>query len=217
VEQKPNKNLSEVHGWLASFTGQNLDVFRNHVEIIIAPPYPFISIIKEKLHAYPWIKLASQDISPFGSGSYTGAVSAHNLDGLVSYSLVGHSERRRYFHESNEKIGRKTELALTSNIEPILCVRNVEDYLGDPSNFVAYEPQEAIGSGHNESTENVLKIRQQLNLPTKTKFIYGGSVNGTNARDYLKHSEIDGLLPGKASLHADEFYSICLEAYALEK
>lgn len=213
---KSNKNLSEVNQWLDSFTSENLEVLKGHVEVIIAPPYPFISVVQSKLDKYPWIKLASQDISPFGAGSYTGAVSTHNLDGLVSYSLVGHSERRMYFHESNEEIARKIELARSSDIEPILCIRSSEDYLGADVNFIAFEPQEAIGTGHNESVEAVLDMKNKLNIPSKITYIYGGSVNSGNARQYLSNPEIGGVLPGKSSLDPHEFYNICLTGYTAE-
>ncbi len=213
---KSNKNLSEVQQWLDGFTSENLDVLKGHVEVIIAPPYPFIFVVKAKLENYPWIQLASQDISPFGAGSYTGAVSTHNLDGLVKYCLVGHSERRTYFHESNEEIARKIDLARSSDIEPILCVRNEEDYGSVDVNFVAFEPQEAIGSGHNESIDTVLEMKHKLKLTSKTTYIYGGSVNSGNAREYLKNAEIGGVLPGKSSLDPHEFYNICLTAYTSE-
>lgn len=213
---KSNKNLSEVHQWLDNFTSENLDVLKGHVEVIIAPPYPFISVVQSRLQNYQWIHLASQDISPFGAGSYTGAVSTHNLNGLVKYCLVGHSERRHYFHESNEEIARKIELAKSSDIEPILCIRNEEDYRGFPVDFIAFEPQDAIGSGHNESIDVVIAMKKKLNLSSKKTYIYGGSVNSGNAREYLSNTEIGGVLPGKSSLDPHEFYNICLAAYTSE-
>lgn len=210
---KSNKNLSEVHQWLDGFTSENLEVLKSHVEVIIAPPYPFISIVRSKLENYQWIHLASQDISPFGAGSYTGAVSTHNLDGLVKYCLVGHSERRTYFHEGNDEIARKIELARSSDIEPILCVRNEEDYRGFSVNYVAFEPQDAIGSGNNESIDVVIEMKKKLNVSSKITYIYGGSVNSGNAREYLSNTEIDGVLQGKSSLDPHEFYNVCLAAY----
>lgn len=214
---KSNKNLHEVNSWLDTFTSFELDVLQHAVHVVIAPPYPFILTVKERLRSFPWIKLAAQDVSPFGAGSYTGAVSMHNLGGIIDYCIIGHSERRKYFHETDAELAQKVDLLCSSNIEPILCVRNEHDGIPSRVNFVAYEPVKAIGTGDNESVDDVLKMKHALNLKGNVAFIYGGSANLSNVREYLSHSEIDGLLPGAASLNPQEFYDMCVATYALTK
>jgi triosephosphate isomerase len=119
---------------------------------------------------------------------------------LVKYTIVGHSERRQYFLEDESIIEKKIKQAIKYKIEPILCIRNNQDKIFDEIKIVAYEPVFAIGSGNNEPPEQVFQFKNRLNLPNKVIFLYGGSVNEFNAKDYLKEG-IDGLLIGTASLN----------------
>src|SRR3989338_6951417 len=181
---KSNKNLSEATAWLDAFTSYELGLFKNTVRVAIAAPFPLIALVKDTLRAFPWVKVASQDISPFGAGSYTGAVSTHNLDHLIDYCIIGHSERRKYFGETDTLIAAKTDIAHSSNIWTIVCVRSAQDIIPPHADFIAYEPVGAIGTGHNEPLENVLAVKKMLSIPSSSYFIYGGSANPGNARQY---------------------------------
>ncbi len=204
---KAYKNDREALDWVMAFQKYDLTKFKDKVEIIICPPFPLLPIVKQALTETSQIKLASQDISFFHAGSYTGEVSAHTLKGMVDYCLIGHSERRKYLHETDDMLSQKALNAQDFDITPIYCIRMPADRIPDKVKFVAYEPTAAIGTGANEDVSTVLKIKQELSKKPEV-FIYGGSVTLSNASQYLQENEIDGVLPGGASLKPDVFYGI---------
>src|SRR3989344_747366 len=219
---KANKDLEEAETWINILDNKLLfdskiqsQLLADQLKIIIAPPFPFlpyflnlISQFKKQHPYYKNINLASQDVSQFNEGSYTGEVTAKTLEGLVNYVIIGHSERRTLFNETNEIIRKKVEMAKKYNIEPVLCVRNKEDIATRKVNFITYEPVQAIGTGNNESLDNILKVKKELNLSEKTSFFYGGSVNQANIKTYLTSDEIKGFIVGTASLNPEDFFNI---------
>lgn len=162
------------------------------------------------------LSLASQDLSPFPQGAYTGAVSNDNIETYgVQYAILGHSERRRYFHETDTEVANKIERAVEAKITPIVCIDDPyiesqaaaiqKDLLSKC--VVAYEALEAIGTGKNTPVEKVQAVFSEI----KSHFgqvpcIYGGSVKPDNAAMYLAIS--DGVLPGGASLKVESFMGI---------
>lgn len=204
---KAYKNEREALDWIDSFEKLALEKFADKVAIILCPPYPLIPIVKQKLSQNSPIKLASQDISFFHSGSYTGEVSAHTLKGLVDYTLIGHSERRKYFREDDPTLSQKALNTLDFDIIPIYCIRGATDKIPDKVTIIAYEPVHAIGTGQNEEPEVVIKMKTQLTKKPDI-YIYGGSVTLNNSRQYLQQDEIDGVLVGGASLKPEIFFGI---------
>jgi len=219
---KSNKTLAEVAFWLNNFPN-NEESSRAllNLEIILAPPYPFLALAKEIIaeRQLP-IKLAVQDLSPFGSGAYTGEVSAFNLQNLnVEYAILGHSERRRFLAETSQLISDKVSEALSWQIKPILCLD--QPYFTEQARFLknsaieqcllAYEPASAIGSGQAENAVDLLKIHKELGVIYQQKtLIYGGSVNADNVGSYLK--VCDGVLLGGASLDLNNFVDLLYAA-----
>ena len=213
---KSHKSREEMEKWLTDFEQQ---VFHSPVKIILCPPMPSLMFISNRLldrSKHPVTFLGVQDISSFPAGAYTGAVSAWNLAGfMVNYALVGHSERRRYFHETHQEVANKVAQCLENSITPIVCVD--ADYIQAQANainpeylakcVVAYEPLAAIGSGFNQPIEEVevavAKIKQAFG---QIPVIYGGSVNANNAADYLKVT--DGVLVGTDALDPVAFTNI---------
>lgn len=212
---KARKNLEEAYDWFEAFSAR---VNSNHnlitllrdgkIKIIVCPPYPLIFPLKKKFEEKLPISFGAQDLSQFEGGSYTGEVPAKSLEGLVSYVIVGHSERRRYLNETNEMITHKIEQAQKINIEPILCVRSHEDLPAKNVNIISYEPVQAIGTGKNEDLKDILEMKESLHVPQSTIFFYGGSVNKTTVLNYLKTDEINGFLIGTASNDPLDFYNI---------
>lgn len=178
--------------------------------------------------------VGSQNASSNKDGAYTGEVSASQLRSLgVQYSLVGHSERRKYFKETNQEINKKIRLLLINKIIPVLCVgeslneknssstkevifRQLQGAFDKLSSkdveklIIAYEPVWAIGSGQvptNEEIEEVVFYIKDLvykNFKVKIRVLYGGSVNENNI-DVIKQAKgIDGYLLGGVSLHLDK-------------
>ena len=213
---KANKNIATAKEWLAQISF-SANFSPSSTEIIIAPPYSLLPVLAEEIakRQLP-IKLAVQDLSPFPAGAYTGEVSAVNLQGLnIQYAILGHSERRRYFAESDQLIANKVAQALENSIKPILCLD--DDYIVSQAAalekkylsqiIAAYENRSAIGTGRNQPLETVREYRELIRQAFGSiPVLYGGSVRSDNVIDYWQ--ELDGVLIGGASLDARQFQQI---------
>ncbi len=205
---KAHKDLNEVLAWWQTFSDLLKNGQNSEAEIIICPPFPLILSLKEKVAGFKNVHLGAQNISQFDEGPYTGEVGGKNLVNLAEYVIVGHSERRRNFGETDEMLARKTNLALKYNLKPIFCLENESQTIPPGVNMVAYEPVGAIGTGKNEPLEKVLAMKKRLPLNPTIPFIYGGSVDEKNISYYLASSEINGFLIATASLDPTRFYKI---------
>ena len=204
---KANKNLKEAKEWLNEFL--KLYQPQENKMVIICPPFPLLTELRDKIYKVKNLKLGSQDLSSFEEGPYTGEVTAKTLQGIVDYALVGHSERRKYFKESSEIISKKIVFAKKYQIEPILCLSQENDWQDNNLvKIVVYEPIEAIGSGNNESPEKVIAFKEKIKLSVDNIYLYGGSVNQDNAKSYTQSDKIDGLLVGGSSLDPLSFFKI---------
>ncbi|MDQ5950739.1 MAG: triosephosphate isomerase [Patescibacteria group bacterium] len=211
---KSNKTQQSALEWCQKYNPPN----NQTVEIIVAPSFPLLTLVREHLPAS--IKLAAQDVSSFPMGSYTGAVNAQQLaDVSVTHCIVGHSERRKYFHETHQDVAAKIAQLVTNNIAPILCLD--EEYLEAqadaleskdiPNLVVAYEPLSAIGSGNNAPVDQVTRVIEKIHQIYGTvPVIYGGSVDERSVNEYLLVS--DGVLVGGASLEAEQFSKVVAAA-----
>ena len=214
LNNKSNLNKNEFKKYLEELNTINI----NH-KVILCPNYLNISQFSSNT-----ISLGSQNVSMNQSGAYTGEVSSKDLKSYnVEYSIVGHSERRKYQHETDEEIYEKIIMLLQENIIPILCVgetkeEKVEEVLSkqldklqkikeDYRNkiIIAYEPVYSIGTGiipTNEEIENAITYIKKI-LPNN-KVLYGGSVNEENIDTIKQINVIDGYLLGGLSLKIDK-------------
>lgn len=227
---KMHKTQGESLEFVEQFKSQteNTDEAR---EIVLCAPFTSLSIMSKNLHGSR-IKLGAQNIHWEDKGAYTGEISGEMLTEIgISYVIVGHSERRQYFGETDETVNLRLKSAQKYGLTPILCVGETkaqrdagdtekiiinqlkEDLIDiDQSNLViAYEPIWAIGTGDTcesaEANRVIGIIRQQL----KNKNVsiqYGGSVKPNNIDEIMSQSEIDGVLVGGASLDASGFARI---------
>lgn len=236
---KANKTVEEAGDWIYQFIVQSSS-FVNQVEVAIAAPVTLLYFLKNKLSTSlsPFAlrsaegltaTLAAQDVSPYPIGQYTGAIAAKMLSDLgVTYCLLGHSERRRYFGETNKDVEVKLKQCLENNISPIVCAQSLEEIPENIRNYpvdklyIMYEPESAISTNgvyHAESAPSVRKVITdwQNKLPKGIRFLYGGSVNPGNIRDFsgLLVPSADCLVPiisgfvvGHASLDPEEFLRI---------
>lgn len=219
---KSNKKFDEVWVWFDEF-GKQYQPRPEH-EIVVAPPFPFVFEASKKLKELDLdrVSLGVQDVSPFPFGAYTGAVSVGMVAEVVNYAIVGHSERREYFHETHQEIANKVEQLHEAGVMPILCVDapyareqiaalRKEDL---DKLIVAYEPLEAIGSGTPQEPEEVKRVVDEIAeyLPESTPILYGGSVKPDNAHIYLGIEGVNGLLIGGASLDPGKFATLAKQA-----
>ncbi len=219
---KSNKTIDEAIHWFQDFSvlWTKQPIVTEQIKIILCPAFIHLTQLTSFIdsHHLP-IALGAQDVSPYESGTYTGGISAEMLKRLVSYSLVGHSERRQHFHEQEAELIKKVERLRKAGIEPIYCVQKPDQEIPQGCNLVAYEPVWAISRGDPyatkpESAENANQIASQLKQKygTNLKIIYGGSTNPDNVASYVKQEFLDGILPGGASLKADTFYHLIRNA-----
>lgn len=156
------------------------------VDRVVCPPFVSLASIAERLRGTA-IAVGAQNVHPEGKGAFTGEVSTVMLDGLASYVIVGHSERRQYFGENDAFVGRKVRAALDAGLTPIVCVgetlaqndagetravveRQVRAALAEVLDVgkivIAYEPIWAIGTGRAATAEGanatIAAIRQVL-------------------------------------------------------
>lgn len=201
---KSNKTEFEAKDWLSQFSSLS------NKEIIICPPFTLLSLISSEVRGRKLrAKVGAQDISPFGGGAYTGEVSGKQLKDFADYVIIGHSERRISFGETDETLFRKNELAKKNGLATIYCVQGKDTRIPANVDVVAYEPIDAIGTGHPDSPENADSVAAYFKANHKVPYVlYGGSVTAINVRSFTQTSNISGVLIGKASLDAKEFCKI---------
>lgn len=203
-----------------------------NVEVVICPPFIYLpQLLKAK--SFSLIpKLGAQDCF-WQEGAFTGEISAKMLKNLgVNYVIVGHSERRKHFAESDRMINKKLKAALKAKLKSIFCIGEKEKERKAGKTFfalkkqlkkglksikkaffknliIAYEPVWAIGTGKPCEIPDAKEVNLFLkkifkNIPV----LYGGSINSKIAKNYIKEANFDGLLVGGASLKAEEFIKI---------
>jgi triosephosphate isomerase len=227
---KMHKTQAEASEFLQGFKS-HLEETPDDREIVLCVPFTALGILSQTLHGGR-IRLGAQNVHWEESGAYTGEISATMLTEFgVHYVVIGHSERRQYFGETDETANLRVISAQQQGLIPILCVGESKAQRDageaetvivnqvkrglvnvDQSNLViAYEPIWAIGTGDTcEATEAnrvIGLIRDQLSDRSVT-IQYGGSVKPDNIDEIMAQSEIDGALVGGASLDPTGFARI---------
>lgn len=206
------------------------------VELLLCPPFTALQTVRDALRGNARVKLGAQNMHWAPSGAYTGEISAGMLLDLgVEYVILGHSERRQYFGETDEDVRRKTEAALENGLTPIVAVGETLETrrAGGAVEYVvaqtqaaltgfareaaskivmAYEPIWAIGTGENcgavDANEIMQSMRGAVDGLQNVPILYGGSVKPDNIALYAAQPDIDGGLVGGASLDPDSFASL---------
>ena len=199
------------------------------VDVAVCPPFPSLAVAVQIL-AGTDIAVAAQNVHWEEEGAFTGEVSAPMLRELGVYgAIVGHSERRQLFGETDEGVGRRTRAALDAGLSVIACVgeteeererRETEDVLrrqlsvleAEDNLVIAYEPVWAIGTGKTATPEIAEEAHEFIKGLLDVPVLYGGSVKPENAEELLSLPAVDGALVGGASLDVESFASICLSA-----
>ena len=199
------------------------------VDVVVAPPYVSLAVAVQVL-AGTDVAVAAQNVHWEGSGAYTGEVSPEMLRELGVYgAIVGHSERRQHFGETDDGVARRARAALAAGLSVIACVgeteaereagqtedvlrRQVSVLETDENLVIAYEPVWAIGTGKNATPELAQEAHAFVKSLLDVPVLYGGSVNADNAGELLSQPDVDGALVGGASLDVDTFVAICRAA-----
>ena len=216
---------------------QNKNLSNKSVKTIICPPftalYPISSFI-EKIS----FELGAQNVYHEDVGSFTGEISCKMLKELgCQWVIIGHSERRTIFGETNEMIRRKLHHVVSKGMSAILCVgenlkqkkkgttkrvlkHQLTKVLSTKKDFkkiiIAYEPVWAIGTGKTPTVKDISNtilymkdiLAKKSSIYKQVQILYGGSVNVNNSKLFLNNMNIDGLLVGKASLNFNSFFSM---------
>ena len=206
---KSNKTSQEVQTWLQSYLVQAT----SDVQVIVALPTPYLHLGHNST-----LLVGAQDVSPFPQGSYTGATNASQLADMgVKFCLVGHSERRLYFHETKEEIANKVQELLKVGITPIVCVGQ-DDIAPQLSTLTdqdiahclfAFETMSDIGGTHTSPIDQIKEATSLLERYTNNQslgILYGGSVNAENVPTLP--SLVDGVLVATASLEVASFAKV---------
>lgn len=211
-------------------------------DIVLAPPFTALMSVHEAIKG-SHVLLAAQNMFHEDKGAFTGEVSPLMLVDIgCTYVIIGHSERRKYFHETDDMVNLKTKKSLAKGIKPIVCVGETEDERNKGiTEFVvgiqvkkalygienideiviAYEPVWAIGTGKNatpKEAEDVHRFIRNIvgdiygDVCNNTRILYGGSVTPDNIGDLIGMENIDGALVGGASLKSEGFIGIIKKA-----
>jgi triosephosphate isomerase (TIM) len=196
------------------------------VDVVLCPPYVSLAVAVQLL-AGTEIAVAAQNVHWDSEGPFTGEISAPMLRELGVYgTLVGHSERRQLFGETDETVAKRAGAALAAGLFVIACVgeteeerergetedvlrRQVSVLEADDNLVLAYEPVWAIGTGKTATPEIAQEAHAHIKSLLDVPVLYGGSVKPGNARELLSQPAIDGALVGGASLELDSFAAIC--------
>ncbi len=232
---KMNKTTAETREFITEFLPL-VDGVKD-VEIVIAPAFTSLPVAAKFLKGSN-VKLAAQDVFWETEGAYTGEISPLMLkDVECTYVIIGHSERRQYFNETDEIVNRKIRAAQEAGLGIIFCIgetlqeredgetlqvlkRQITEGLKGLSAqglVIAYEPVWAIGTGRTATPEQAEEahsfIRKELkalygNEAEQIRILYGGSVKPDNIASLMAQPNVDGALVGGASLKPDSFSKI---------
>lgn len=233
---KMNKTIGEAVDLARAIKEGTVDVRGG--DIVVAPVFTALSSVYAAIKGSQ-VKLAAQNIYCEEKGAFTGEIAPGMArDAGCEYVIIGHSERRKYFNETDAAVNAKIKKALQAGLKPIMCVGETgEEREQGVTEFtvglqvkkglhgidkveeiaVAYEPVWAIGTGKNATPEQAQEvhafIRSELeklygNVGGSLRVLYGGSVTADNVGDLTAMKDIDGALVGGASLKSDSFISI---------
>ena len=198
-------------------------------DVVVCPPFVSLAVAVQLL-AGTEIAVAAQNVHWELEGAYTGEVSAGMLLEIGVYgAIVGHSERRQHFGETDDTVARRAAAALAAGLFVIACVGETEDERergeteavlrrqvsvleADDNLVLAYEPVWAIGTGKTATPDTAQEAHAYLRSLLAVPVLYGGSVKPDNAAELLAQPDVDGALVGGASLELDSFTAICRAA-----
>jgi triosephosphate isomerase (TIM) len=219
-------------------------------QVVVCPPFTALSKVSKAIADGP-VGLGAQNMHPETEGAFTGEISPAMIKDVgCRYVILGHSERRQYFKESDVFVNEKLRTALKYSLVPIVCVGETLQERDAKKQFevvksqldlslkdltkaeccktvLAYEPVWAIGTGRTATPEQAEQMQSYIRRLLKEKFddetaskiwiLYGGSVKPDNIAGIMEKPNVDGALVGGASLKAENFIQIVLNAASTVK
>lgn len=217
---------------IPSFCNQMKNAILKHedVDTVIFPPAIYIRLVTKNMKDSKFF-VGGQNMYFETSGAFTGEISPRMLiEAGCSYVIIGHSERRHKFGETNELLKKKVLAAVTAGLYPVYCVGEtleerkagkaravveeqlkVVDGIRMPhASVLAYEPVWAIGTGVNAQPSDIAEMHAFIRgkIGDAMRIVYGGSVTDKNCKELACVANVDGFLVGGASLRADSFIQI---------
>jgi triosephosphate isomerase len=187
------------------------------VEVVLAVPFLYLFQVENIFKDIQGVSLAAQTVSSYPQGSYTGSIPAAWLEGHVKYALLGHQERRKYFHEGVQDIARQARECLAEEVQPIICV-DIDDFTAQLASFDleqseqliwAYTPKGQIFLEQKRLPasigENIARIRERTG---GQPVLYGGGVSPGHSKALMEIEGVSGILAGRSCFDAGEFAEI---------
>lgn len=209
---KANLAPSHVDSWLQAFSSRYTAA--TSLKVVLAVPYLYMERIAAKVRTLERVTLAAQGVSPYPPGGYTGATPAAWLKGLAGYALVGHRERRHYFHEDNQSVAGQVRECVAAELQPIVCMgrkgRSGQLAALDTADLeqclLAYTPGDAVklevAAGSRDISDTAASLATASN---GCPVLYGGGVNKDNAAELINLPGISGIMVGRSCLDGAEF------------
>jgi triosephosphate isomerase len=225
---KMNKTVAEASEFIDALLPR---IAATQNDVVVCPPFTALHEVVERRRGTA-VRVAAQNMHEDEAGAFTGEISAPMLVELdVEAVVLGHSERRQFFNETDEALAKKVPAALAADLEPILCVgesdetvleRQLQADLAEVADediakvVIAYEPIWAIGTGKVATPEQAQEacafirdvLRARGAAADDVRILYGGSVKPGNAAELLALPDVDGALVGGAALDAEDFAAI---------
>ena len=208
---KANLSPNRMQSWLQAFSsGYEAS---SSVQVVLALPLLSLAQTAEQTAGPGQVVLAAQGVSPWPPGSYTGATPAAWLKGLVGYALVGHRERRHYFHEDVQMVAGQVRECVAAGITPVLCLEqenrsrqlaalDTEDL---EQCLLAYTPENSVQLEIAAEEKDIVRTASLLASAGAGAVLYGGGVNRNNAAELMNLPGISGVMVGKGCLDGAEF------------
>jgi len=177
-------------------------------KIVLCPSFLHMSSCQEFLKNADNIFFGAQTVSTQLAPQSSGEITASMLNDYVSYVIIAHQAVRSLYNPTQAQIKQMLVNAKKFNLQTVLCIRNENDILAENVDYIAYEPESAIGTGIHLQKEEIENIYKQVEKNSLAKFIYGGSVDINFAKELSTSKFISGFLVGKSSLLPQTFLDI---------
>jgi len=212
---KANLSPANAFKWLALF--QEKYRVAAGIQVVLAVPFFNLPILKKEFGPFDKVSWAAQDASPFPPGSYTGTVPAAWLTGMAEFVLIGHRERRRYFHETLQDAANKVREAAAAGLRPVLCMDRAIagpqvaalDRSDMENMIIAYTPDEAEALEVARSPGTVAESAAYFKeISGGCPVLYGGGVHKGNVMNFLALPQLSGVMTASGCLDPQDFLAL---------